>query len=207
MNNIIIKKTVKEDSKLFYQLRNDKLNRRFFFNSKKIEFDEHKKWFENNYSKNYYFTCFYNKKKIGYIRGDNLNETISISIAIDKKFRKKNIATKCFELFEKKIKVNVILFARVLNKNTDSNKFFERNKFSLLKKDRKILTYYKIHHKDYEKYLSAISKIENIRKGNNINWMNILRVAFTNSPVEASKIFKKIYSDDKTISYLSKKLF
>ena len=64
MNNIIIKKTVKEDSKLFYQLRNDKLNRRFFINSKKIEFDEHKKWFENNYSKNYYFTCFYNKKKL-----------------------------------------------------------------------------------------------------------------------------------------------
>ena len=207
MNNIIIKKTVKADSKLFYQLRNNRLNRRYSHNSKNIEFDEHKKWFENNYSKNYYFTCFYNKKKIGYIRGDNLNETISISIAIDKKFRKKNIATKCFELFEKKIKVNVILFARVLNKNTDSNKFFERNKFSLLKKDRKILTYYKIHHKDYEKYLSAISKIENIRKGNNINWMNILRVAFTNSPVEASKIFKKIYSDDKTISHLSKKLF
>tara|TARA_B100000780_G_scaffold273985_1_gene238356 strand:- start:1983 stop:2606 length:624 start_codon:yes stop_codon:yes gene_type:complete len=207
MNNIIIKKTVKEDSKLFYQLRNDKLNRRFFFNSKKIEFDEHKKWFENNYSKNYYFTCFYNKKKIGYIRGDSLNDTISISITIDKKFRKKNIATKCFELFEKKIKVNSIIFAKVLNKNTNSSQFFEKNKFSLLKKDRNILTYYKIHHKDYEKYLSAIGKIENIRKGNNINWMNILRVAFTNSPVEASKIFKKIYSDDKTISYLSKKLF
>ena len=207
MNNIIIKKTVKEDSKLFYQLRNDKLNRRFFFNSKKIEFDEHKKWFENNYSKNYYFTCFYNKKKIGYIRGDSLNDTISISITIDKKFRKKNIATKCFELFEKKIKVNSILFAKVLNKNTNSSQFFEKNKFSLLKKDGNILTYYKIHHKDYEKYLSAIGKIENIRKGNNINWMNILRVAFTNSPIEASKIFKKIYSDDKTISYLSKKLF
>ena len=207
MNNIIIKKTVKEDSKLFYQLRNDKLNRRFFFNSKKIEFDEHKKWFENNYSKNYYFTCFYNKKKIGYIRGDSLNDTISISITIDKKFRKKNIAMKCFELFEKKIKVNSILFAKVLNKNTNSSQFFEKNKFSLLKKDRNILTYYKIHHKDYEKYLSAIGKIENIRKGNNINWMNILRVAFTNSPMEASKIFKKIYSDDKTISHLSKKLF
>ena len=87
MNNIIIKKTVKEDSKLFYQLRNDKLNRIFFFNSKKIEFDEHKKWFENNYSKKYYFTCFYNKRKIGYIRGDSLNDTISISITIDKKFR------------------------------------------------------------------------------------------------------------------------
>ena len=75
------------------------------------------------------------------------------------------------------------------------------------RENKNILTYYKIHHKDYEKYLGAITKIENIRKGNNINWMNILRVAFTNSPVEASKIFKKIYSDDKTINFLSKKLF
>jgi hypothetical protein len=64
MNNVKIKKTVKEDSKLFYQLRNDTLNRKFFFNSKNIKFDEHKKWFENNYNKNYYFTCFYNKKKL-----------------------------------------------------------------------------------------------------------------------------------------------
>ena len=147
------------------------------------------------------------KKKIGYIRGENLNDTILISIAIDQKFRKKNIATKCFELFEKKIKVNSILLAKVTKKNMSSIKFFEKNNFSLLKKDRNILTYYKIRHKDYERYLNAISKIENIRKGNNINWMNILRVAFTNSPVEASKIFKKIYSDDKTINYLSKKLF
>jgi ribosomal protein S18 acetylase RimI-like enzyme len=207
MNNVKIKKTVKEDSKLFYQLRNDTLNRKFFFNSKNFKFDEHKKWFKNNYNKNYYFTCFYNKKKIGYIRGDNLNETIVISIVIDKNFRKKNIATKCFELFEKKIKVNSILLAKVIKKNMSSIKFFEKNNFSLLKKDRNILTYYKIRHKDYERYLNAISKIENIRKGNNINWMNILRVAFTNSPVEASKIFKKIYSDDKTINYLSKKLF
>ena len=207
MNNVKIKKTIIKDSKLFYQLRNNKLNRKFFSNSKNINFDEHKKWFKRNFNKNYYFTCLYNKSKIGYIRGDKLNESIFISIAIDKKFRKKNIATKCFKLFEKKIKVNSILFARVLKKNTNSIKFFERNKFSLLRENKNILTYYKIHHKDYEKYLGAITKIENIRKGNNINWMNILRVAFTNSPVEASKIFKKIYSDDKTINFLSKKLF
>ena len=207
MNSIKIKKTDSQDSKLFYNLRNDKLNRKFFFDSKNIKFDDHKIWFDRNFKKNFYYTCFYNKKKIGYIRGDKLNDIIFISIAIDKNFRKKNIATKCFELFEKKIQVNSILFAKIKKKNTGSIKFFEKNKFSLLKKDKNILTYYKIHHKDYEKYLSAISKIENIRKGNNINWMNILRVAFTNSPIEASKIFKKIYSDDKTISYLSKKLF
>lgn len=207
MNNIRIKKTVIKDSKIFYELRNDISNRNFFFNSRNIKSDEHKKWFKKNYNKNNYFTCFYNKKKIGYIRGDNLNDTIQVSIVIDKKFRKKNVATKCFNLFEKKIGTNSIFLAKLIKKNTASIKFFEKNKFSVLKKDKNILTYYKIHHKDYEKYLDAISKIESIRRGNNINWMNILRVAFTSAPSEASKIFKKIYSDDKTINYLSKKLF
>ncbi len=111
------------------------------------------------------------------------------------------------KLFERKIKDNSILFAKVKKQNKNSIKFFERNKFSLLKKEKNILTFYKVQHKDYKKYLESIRKIENIRRGNNVNWMNILRVAFTSAPVEASKIFKKIYSDDKSINYLSKKLF
>jgi RimJ/RimL family protein N-acetyltransferase len=207
MLNIKIKKTVKEDSKLFYQLRNNTANRKFFFNSKNIKFSEHKEWFEKNFKKKYYFTLFYNKKKIGYIRGENFNDIIYISIAMSTKFRKKNIASECFKMFEKKINDNSILLAKVKKKNINSIKFFEKNKFSLLKKEKNILTFYKVHHKDYEKYLEAISKIERIRRGNNINWMNILRVAFTNAPVEASKIFKSIYNDDKSINYLSKKLF
>ena len=36
MFNIKIKKTVKEDSKLFYQLRNNTANRKFFFSIQKI---------------------------------------------------------------------------------------------------------------------------------------------------------------------------
>ena len=42
------------------------------------------------------------------------------------------------------------------------------------------------------KYLNVIDKIENIRGTNNINWMNILRIAFTHSPVETKKIVKKL---------------
>ena len=207
MVNIKIKKTSKKDSKLFYEVRNNILNRKFFFQSKNIELNEHKKWFDKNFKKKYYYTAFYNKKKIGYIRGDCVKDSIYISIAISTKFRKKNIATECLKLFERKIKDNSILFAKVKKQNKNSIKFFERNKFSLLKKEKNILTFYKVQHKDYKKYLESIRKIENIRRGNNVNWMNILRVAFTSAPVEASKIFKKIYSDDKSINYLSKKLF
>ena len=55
-------------------------------------------------------------------------------------------------------------------------------------------------------YLKIIRKIENKRKKNNINWMDILRLAFKSSPTEAKKIMVKIYQDDTKISKLIKKL-
>lgn len=55
-------------------------------------------------------------------------------------------------------------------------------------------------------YLSIIKKIENIRKENNVNWMNLLRLAFKKSPKEAALIMSKIYRDDSRISKLVKKL-
>jgi hypothetical protein len=54
--------------------------------------------------------------------------------------------------------------------------------------------------------LKIILQIENIRKKNNVNWMNILRVAYKNNPKATAEIMSKIYTDDKKISYLVKKL-
>ena len=51
-----------------------------------------------------------------------------------------------------------------------------------------------------------ISKIQKIRSKNNINWMDILRLAFKHDPKGASRILKKINTDDKKISSLVKKL-
>ncbi len=56
------------------------------------------------------------------------------------------------------------------------------------------------------KYLKIISKIEKIRSKNNVNWMNILRLAFKLDPQSAKKIMKKINYDDKQISKLLTKL-
>jgi hypothetical protein len=56
------------------------------------------------------------------------------------------------------------------------------------------------------KYLKIINKIENIRKKNNVNWMNILRIAFKYSPKATAKVMSKIYLDDQKISSLVKKL-
>jgi len=55
-------------------------------------------------------------------------------------------------------------------------------------------------------YLKIIDQIENIRSKNNVNWMNILRLAFKLDPKEAKKIMKRINYDDKKISQLLNKL-
>jgi hypothetical protein len=60
--------------------------------------------------------------------------------------------------------------------------------------------------KKTKNYLEIISQIENIRKKNNVNWMNILRIAFKNNPKETARVMSKIYSDDRRIGTLVKKL-
>jgi hypothetical protein len=60
--------------------------------------------------------------------------------------------------------------------------------------------------KKKKRYLDIIKKIENIRKKNNSNWMNLLRLAFNMSPNKAALIMSKIYLDDARISKLVKKL-
>ena len=60
--------------------------------------------------------------------------------------------------------------------------------------------------KKIENYLNIIDKIENIRSHNNINWMDVLRLAFKHAPEEAKKIMKKINEEDNRISELFEKL-
>ena len=55
-------------------------------------------------------------------------------------------------------------------------------------------------------YNSIINKISLIRSKNNINWMNLLRLAFKYAPKKANKIIKKINADDKKISKQLQKL-
>tara|TARA_B110000027_G_C15847537_1_gene181161 strand:+ start:298 stop:498 length:201 start_codon:yes stop_codon:yes gene_type:complete len=60
-----------------------------------------------------------------------------------------------------------------------------------------------VYMKNYNK---IINKIEKIRSKNNVNWMDLLRLAFKLDPQSASKIMKKINYDDKRISELLKTL-
>lgn len=60
--------------------------------------------------------------------------------------------------------------------------------------------------KSTQEYLRIINQIEKVRAKNNLNWMNILRIAFKNDPKAAKKCFRKINVQDKKISSLVAKL-
>jgi len=60
--------------------------------------------------------------------------------------------------------------------------------------------------KKFQYYDNLINKIQNTRKKNNKNWMDLLRIGFKYKPDEKKKIVKKIFFDDKKINILIKKL-
>jgi len=55
-------------------------------------------------------------------------------------------------------------------------------------------------------YLKIIDEIELVRTRNNVNWMDVLRLAFTHAPDEAKVLMKKIDTEDSRISELVKQL-
>ena len=57
-----------------------------------------------------------------------------------------------------------------------------------------------------EHYLKIIDEIEKIRTKNNVNWMDVLRLAFIHEPEESKKLMKKINEEDNRISELFGKL-
>ena len=59
---------------------------------------------------------------------------------------------------------------------------------------------------NFSYYSRIINEIEKVRKKNNKNWMDILRVGFKYNPSLSKKIVRQIFNDDKKINKLVKKL-
>ncbi len=55
-------------------------------------------------------------------------------------------------------------------------------------------------------YIQIIDQIEKVRTKNNVNWMDVLRIAFKNDPEAAKKGLRKINLQDQQISRLASKL-
>ncbi len=53
-----------------------------------------------------------------------------------------------------------------------------------------------------KKYLQIIDKIEKVRSKNNVNWMDVLRIALKHAPNQTIRLMKNINHKDKKISNL-----
>tara|TARA_Y100000768_G_scaffold357579_1_gene312743 strand:+ start:54 stop:236 length:183 start_codon:yes stop_codon:yes gene_type:complete len=57
-----------------------------------------------------------------------------------------------------------------------------------------------------DKNIKVINHVEKIRRLNNKNWMNLLRIAIKYAPKESKRVIKNINLNDKKISRLLSKI-
>ena len=203
-----IEKVKRIHIKDLWELRNNEQTRKISINSKPIQLNDHFIWFNKiNQNKTKIFIAIdkKNKKVIGYVRFEKKNDTTEVSIAIYKEYQNKGLSKKILDTSEKMIKTNYFK-AKVHCNNPKSIALFKSLNYKSIKKEKNFLIMKKKKISNTNKYLKIIQQIENVRKKNNSNWMDILRIAFKNSPDESAKIMGEIYSQDKKIGILSKKL-
>ncbi len=58
----------------------------------------------------------------------------------------------------------------------------------------------------HAKDMALIDEIESVRSRNNVNWMDLLRIAMTHAPVETKTVLARINADDGRIAELLRKL-
>ena len=85
----------------------------------------------------------------------------------------------------------------IIIKKWSQNVYKTKIKYNLMQKNKNKL---------FKKSEKIVDQIQKIRSKNNINWMNLLKLALQLNPKETSLILSKIYQDDQKISKLIKKL-
>tara|TARA_Y100000389_G_C17430592_1_gene502318 strand:+ start:681 stop:1307 length:627 start_codon:yes stop_codon:yes gene_type:complete len=205
---ILIKKISKSDLNFTFFLRNNKLIRKESFNSEIITIKDHKEWFFQRLKnkKSPFFIIFYKKTKVGTLRYDKQDFFYNISISILPKYQSLKIGSIALNISENLFKKTMIV-SKIKKNNLRSLNFFNKNGYSIIS-EKPIYTLYKvINKKENQKNNYIIDQIQQIRKKNNVNWMDILRIAFESSPDKTKKVFKNIFTDDRSINTISKKLF
>jgi len=205
---ILIKKISKSDLNFTFFLRNNKLIRKESFNSEIITIKDHKEWFFQRLKnkKSPFFIIFHKKTKVGTLRYDKQDFFYNVSISILPKYQSLKIGSIALNISENLFKKTMIV-SKIKKNNLRSLNFFNKNGYSIIS-EKPIYTLYKvINKKENQKNNYIIDQIQQIRKKNNVNWMDILRIAFESSPDKTKKVFKNIFTDDRNINTLSKKLF
>lgn len=201
-NEIYIRPAKDTDSKDIWSWRNDPVTRENSPNDDEVSWDEHSAWFTaalNDPNKIIFMGVDAEVSvSVGMVRFD-INEdgfTAEVSINLNPSWRGKKISSHFLSLAIAEIQKTspFVLTAEIKSENTPSIHCFKRCAFSLYAEEAGVLT--------FKNKQGIIDAIENVRANNNVNWMDLLRLAFRVAPQEAEEIVGRINSDDGRISNL-----
>ena len=142
---------------------------------------------------------------MGTIRSNKTGvDEYELSWTISPDYRRQGYGTKILKLFL--LNKNSAFIARIMPLNTGSILMTERNGFKLHGRDDQFLIYKKVMREKKRTDLEIIDEVQKIRAKNNVNWMDILRLAFKHAPEDARKLMGTVNEYDGRISALLKEL-
>lgn len=199
--NVRMRLVTMDDADLLLKWRNDPVAVVQSYSISEVSHDEHIKWLESrlNSDKSMILIGSIGEEgePIGMVRLDETREQIwHVSINLAPEHRGKCLSS---ALLKAAIQFfshlhTAVLVASVKSDNMPSRKCFEASGFGRYVETDTHLTY-------INKEL-IINEIERVRQRNNVNWMNLMRLAFRVAPLEAEEIFKNVNKDDGVIADL-----
>lgn len=197
------------DWKLLLDWRNDPQTRHNSVSSVEIVEESHKYWLKHTLESDIRKLFIYETDKpVGTIRLDIVDwETKILSWTVAPEARGEGVGTAMLKSFLEKYPGSY--FAEILPENKASRAMAKKVGFKVIKpkeipawkSSKTILTYY-----SKVTDLQIIDAIQQVRNKNNVNWMDILRIAFKYAPEETREVFKKITDSDDEIGKLSRQL-
>ena len=207
---ILLRPATINDANDLLEWRNDPLTRENSNDQNVVKFESHLNWLKNVLKKpndHIFIAETLQEESVGTARVNWNGKHFELSWTVSPKFREKGIGKQIASIVVNQffpsmaeVKINNISCRKILE-NVGLHLVEEKGDFAYYK-----MEYPKKYRLDYKEKLKIIDEIEQTRTKNNVNWMDLLRLAFTEAPDKAVKIFRKINSDDNKISELFKKL-
>lgn len=197
-----LRKASPSDKDIIHEWRNDSVALAHSLNNEAISLTTHNAWFEKTLADadKFIFMGYENDPETPYgmVRFDvhphQQQADVSINLAPDA--RGKGLGTLLLSAGIKEFLTHrtCVLLAQIKPENKASIACFKKNDFIIYeeKPDRLVL----------KNKIVIIDAIEAVRTRNNVNWMDIMRVAMRSAPQDAEKIIGRINSDDGEISRL-----
>ena len=194
----MIQEITYKDWELLLEWRNHPSVRTASISTSVINVEEHKAYIKHLVDREDRIQYFYvvDSIKVGYIRADYNKDGTELSYVINPDQQGKGYGKRMMSEYLKTISGNYYL--HIKESNIASIKLAEYNGFTLDSKDGNILKFKNKVMSDLE----IIDAVEEARKGNNTNWMDLVRLAFEVAPEKARPIFAKINDGDGNISQL-----